>query len=59
MNLSCDLEHNYYSKATEGIYKFVHDSIRLIKWSVYYDRWKNNLWWLDGEYFNICTVINM
>ena len=31
-------EQNYYSRTAKGIYKIVHNSIRLMKWICYYDR---------------------
>ena len=33
-----DLEQNYWSRTSTGIYKIGHDSIRLMKWICYYDR---------------------
>ena len=33
-----DFEQDYGSKTATGIYKFGHDSIRLLKWICYYDR---------------------
>ena len=33
-----DFEQNYWSRTATGIYKIVHDSIRLMKWICYYDR---------------------
>ena len=33
-----DFEQNHYSITSTGIYKFAHDSIRLLKWICYYDR---------------------
>ena len=33
-----DFEQNYRSRTSTGIYKIVHDSIRLRKWICYYDR---------------------
>ena len=33
-----DFEQNKYSLTSSGIYKVVHDSIRLMKWIRYYDR---------------------
>ena len=33
-----DLEQDYWSKTAESIYKIGHDSIRLMKWLIYYDR---------------------
>ena len=31
-------EQNRYSITSRGVYKNVHDSIRLMKWICYYDR---------------------
>ena len=33
-----DFEENYWSKPAIGVYKIGHDSIRLMKWICYYDR---------------------
>ena len=33
-----EFEQDYWSKTATGIYKIGHDSIRLIKWIIYYDR---------------------
>ena len=33
-----DYEQNYWSRAAIGVYKIGHDSIRLMKWTCYYDR---------------------
>ena len=33
-----DFEQDYWSRAAKGIYKIGHDSIRLMKWLIYYDR---------------------
>ena len=33
-----NFELNYWSRTAKGIYKIVHDSIRLMKWFSYYDR---------------------
>ena len=33
-----DFEQNHWSRTAEGIYKKGHDSIRLMKWICYYDR---------------------
>ena len=39
-----DFEQDYWSRTAEGIYKTGHDSIRLRKWLIYYDRsYHNNL----------------
>ena len=31
-------EEDYWSKTATGVYKVGHDSIRLMKWIIYYDR---------------------
>ena len=31
-------EQNHYSITSTGVYKFAHDSIRVMKWICYYDR---------------------
>ena len=33
-----DFEQDHWSRTAEGIYKIGHDSIRLMKWTCYYDR---------------------
>ena len=33
-----NFEQNHYSITSTGIYKIAHDSIRLMKWISYYDR---------------------
>ena len=33
-----DFEQDYFSRTAVGIYKIGHDSIRLMKWICYYDR---------------------
>ena len=33
-----DFEQDYWSRPAEGIYKIRHDSIRLMKWLIYYDK---------------------
>ena len=33
-----DFEQNYWSRTAEDSYKIVHDSIRIMKWLIYYDR---------------------
>ena len=33
-----DFEQDHWSRPAEGIYKIGHDSIRLMKWLIYYDR---------------------
>ena len=38
MLLNPNFEQNCWSRAAEGIYKIGHDSIRLMKWICYYDR---------------------
>ena len=38
MSENPDFDQNYWSRTAEGIYKVGHDSIRLKKWLIYYDR---------------------
>ena len=33
-----DFEQRYWSRTAEGIHKIGHDSVRLMKWLIYYDR---------------------
>ena len=33
-----DFEQDYWSRKGEGVYKIGHDSIRLMKWLIYHDR---------------------
>ena len=33
-----DFEQNKFSLTSKGIYKFGHDSLRLMKWICYYER---------------------
>ena len=43
-----DFEQNHYSISSTGIYKIGHDSIRLMKWLIYYDRsYYDNLNYFD------------
>ena len=53
-----DFEQNYWSRTAEGIYKIGHESIRLMKWLIYYDRscyYKMNYFDLMGP---ICKYLN-
>ena len=53
-----DFEQNYWSRTAEAIYKIGHDSIRLMKWLIYYDRSfydKMNYFDLKGS---ICKYLN-
>ena len=38
MSENPDFEQNHTSRTAECIYKTGHDSIRLIRWLIYYDR---------------------
>ena len=38
LNLSPDFEQDHWSRTAEGIYKIGHDSTRLMKWLICYDR---------------------
>ena len=43
-----DFEQDYWSRTAVGIYKIGHDSIRLMKWLIYYDRsYHDNLKYFD------------
>ena len=33
-----DFEQDFYSRTATGIYKFGHDSVRLMKWLAFHDR---------------------
>ena len=33
-----DFGQNYWSRTSQGVYKIVHDSTRLMKWICYFDR---------------------
>ena len=33
-----DFEQDYWSKTATGVYRIVHDSNRIMKWSIHYDR---------------------
>ena len=33
-----NFKQDYWSKIATGVYKIGHDSIRLMKWLIYYDR---------------------
>ena len=33
-----NFEQDYWSRTASGIYKIGHNSIRLLKWLIYYDR---------------------
>ena len=33
-----DFEQDHYFRKAEAIYKIGHDSIRLLRWLIYYDR---------------------
>ena len=39
MLVNPDFAQDYYSRTAEGIYKIGSDSIRLLKWLAYYDRY--------------------
>ena len=38
MSENSDFEQNYWSRTGIGIHKTGHDSFRILKWLVYYDR---------------------
>ena len=37
-----DFEQEHWSRAADGVYKIGQDSIRLMKWLIYYDRSRYN-----------------
>ena len=47
-----DFKQNYYSRTATGIYIIGHDSIRLRKRMVYYDRYFENM-----NYFALMTSV--
>ena len=53
-----DFEQDHWSRTAEGIYKIVHDGIRLMKWLIYYDR----IYYDIMNYFDlmgsICKFLN-
>ena len=53
-----NFEEDYRSRTAEGIYKIGHDSIRLMKWIIYYDRFyfdNMNFFDLMGS---VCKYLN-
>ena len=38
MNKNPDFEQNHYSRTSVGIYKIGYESLRLVKWLIYFDR---------------------
>ena len=43
-----DFEQDYWTRTAEGIYKIGHDSIRIMKWLIYYDRsYYDNMTYVD------------
>ena len=38
MSENPDCEIDYWSRTAQGVYKIGHDSTRLMKWLIYYDR---------------------
>ena len=47
-----DFEQDYWSRTAIGIYKIGHDSIRLMKWLIFYDRS-----FYDNNYFDLMGSI--
>ena len=58
MSQNPDFEQDYWSRTAEGNYKIGHDSIRLMKWLVFYDRF----YYDDMNYFDMtgsaCKYLN-
>ena len=53
-----DFDQNYWSKTATGVYKFRHDSIRLMEWLIYYDRsYYDNMNFFDLM-GSICKYLN-
>ena len=53
-----NFEQGFWSKTTENIYKIGHDSFRLMKWLIYYDRsYFDNLKYFDIM-GSICKYLN-
>ena len=48
-----DFEQNYWSRTATGIYKFGHDSTRLMKWICYYDR----SYYENSNYYDLMASI--
>ena len=48
-----DVEQDYWSKTAIGIYKIGHDSIRILKWLIYYDR----SYYDNMKYFDLLGII--
>ena len=58
MSENPNFEQNYWSRTAEGFYKIGHDSIRLMKWLVYYDRsYYDNMNYFDLM-GSICKYLN-
>ena len=49
MSENPDFEPYHWSRTAEGIYKIAHDSIRILKWSCYY----------DGSYYETINYYNL
>ena len=49
MLVNPDFEQDYWSRTAEGSYKIGHDSFRLMKWLIYYDRsYYDNMKYFDS-----------
>ena len=59
MLLYPNFKQDYRSRTAEGIYKKGHDSSRLLKWLIYYDRsyYNNNMNYFDLMR-SICKHLN-
>ena len=54
-----DFEQDHWSKTAEGIYKIGHDSNRLMKWLVYYEKYYyDNMTYFDLM-GSICIIIRV
>ena len=43
-----DLKQDYYSRTPKSIYKIGHESIRLVKWRAYCDKYYENISYYDS-----------
>ena len=49
-----DFEQDHLSRTADGIYKVGHDSIRFLKWLIYYDR----SYYVNMNYFDIMSSVS-
>ena len=47
MNENPNFEQNYCSRTAKGMCRLGHDSIRLMRWMAYYDRYYENISYFD------------